>query len=162
MPLNAQIVLSILAHESSAGDISRTLRATPASYSAMLADGTGANQANLVWSTTLEIDPSADSFPGDAGFVFTDDRGTVTFSAVKVIYIKNSGPGSIKWLAEDWANGPQDPAGSGITIRPGGAIVYCAPDAAGWPTTGGYFGLAEMSGTRTFADIVIIGEGTVS
>jgi len=43
MALNAQITLSILAHETSSGDLSRTLRATPANYALSLGDGTGAN-----------------------------------------------------------------------------------------------------------------------
>ena len=46
MALNAQIMLSILAHETSAGDMSKTLRATPATYSASLSDGTAAYQAD--------------------------------------------------------------------------------------------------------------------
>ncbi|NBW16401.1 MAG: hypothetical protein EBR82_51315 [Caulobacteraceae bacterium] len=55
MALNAQIMLSILVHETSAGDLSRTLRATPASYSAVLSDGTAAYQAQVVWSDSRTL-----------------------------------------------------------------------------------------------------------
>ena len=40
MALNAQVNLSLLAHETASGDLSSTIRVTPASYAAAIGDGT--------------------------------------------------------------------------------------------------------------------------
>ena len=76
MPINAQVLLSVLSHESTSGDISQTLRVTPATYALSLGDGTGANQAQVAWSDSR-------TFPagGEDSFAIrslTDDRGTVS------------------------------------------------------------------------------------
>ena len=47
MALNSQINISLIAHETSSGDLSQTIRVTPASYAAALTTGTGANQAQV-------------------------------------------------------------------------------------------------------------------
>ena len=60
MALSAQINLLLMAHETSSGDLSRTLRATPASYSLAIADGTGDNQAQVVWSASRTATTSND------------------------------------------------------------------------------------------------------
>lgn len=163
MPLNAQIALSIIAHESTVGDISRQMRVTPVAYALSLSNGTGANQANLVWSTSADIVGLEDITLCNSGFVFSDDRGTVTFVAVKVVYIKNTGTGNILWMGgSDWPSGPLGASEPGLLIRPGGAVMLAAPDATGWTTAGSLIQLSNQTNAQQTYDVVIIGEGTVS
>lgn len=172
MALTAQIALSILAHETSSGDLSRTLRATPANYAIRLTDGTGANQAQVVWSDERSFSTASQD---DIDLrSLSDDRGTVTFDAVKALYIKNRHSSQIEivqgvGLANSWTGlGYADEAGLGAVIIPaGGAIALVAPDSSGLQVSqsGGYGKvlriIASGAGTATY-DIVLIGEGTVT
>jgi hypothetical protein len=165
MALNAQILLSILAHESDAGDISRTLRATPATYALALTEGTGENQSQVVWSDSRVVGAAADDIPDIRAL--TDDRGTVSFSAVKVIYIRNTGAVSLNWIGnEDWDTGPQKlPDSSNYEIPPGGTWLATNPSAAGWTATGSgeYITINNQSGSTAGAyEIILIGEGTIT
>lgn len=150
MALDAQILLSILAHESTAGDISRTLRATPASYAVTLADGTGANQAQVVWSDVRTLAGSTDVLDAST---LTDDRGTVNMTALKAVYIRNTSNATLTATSSDAAA-----FGGTYHVRSGGAVVAVASDAtgmaAGTLTVGGVTG-------QTY-EIVLVGEGTVS
>lgn len=165
MALDAQILLSIVAHETSSGDISRTLRATPASYSLILSNGTGANQAQVVWSDSRTIEADGEDPPNVAGLA--DDRGTVAFTAVKLIYIRNSGTVPLNLIGNgDWATGPQKlPDTSNYEIPAGGCWLATNPTAAGWSVGASpkYITIQNQSGsTAATYEIVLIGEGTVT
>ena len=165
MALDAQVLLSILSHESSAGDISRTLRVTPASYSLALSDGTGANQAQVAWGDSGSIDQAGDITPNLAAL--TDDRGTVAFSSIKLIYIRNTGAASINLIGNgDWDAGPQKlPDASNYEIPPGGVWLATNPSAAGWSVGPSNEYLTMMNGNESIAatyEILLIGEGTIS
>lgn len=161
MALNAQITLSILAHETSSGDISRTLRATPVSYALSLTDGTGANQAQVVWSDSRTLSGSPDTLALGS---LTDDRGTVTFTAIKVIYIKNNGNATMLWSDGTWGGGPfDDISSSPVSIRPGGVLAIAAPDASGFSVDVGSQTIVLSSASSGVAyDIALIGEGSVA
>lgn len=150
MALDAQILLSILAHETESADISRTLRATPATYSLTLSDGTAANQAQVVWSDSRTLSGATDVLDAAA---LTDDRGTVNIAALKAVYIRNTGTATLTAT-------PSSAAAFGGTyhIRAGGAAAAFASDATGMAV--GTLTVAGGSG-QTY-DIVLIGEGTVS
>lgn len=150
MALDAQILLSILAHESSNGDVVRSLRATPATYSLVLSNGTAANQAQVVWSDSRTLSGSTDVLDATA---LTDDRGTVNMTALKAVYIRNTGTATLTAT-------PSSAAAFGGTyhIRSGGAAAAFASDATGM--AGGTLTIAGGSG-QTY-EIVLIGEGAVS
>lgn len=150
MALDAQILLSLIAHESSSGDISRTMRATPAGYSLTLTDGTGAAQAQVVWSDARTLAGSTDALDASS---LTDDRGTVSLTALKAVYIRNTSTATLTAT-------PSAAAAFGGTyhIRAGGAAVSVASDAAGMAA--GTLTVAGSAG-QTY-DIVLIGEGSVS
>jgi hypothetical protein len=168
MALNAQILLSILAHESSSGDISQTLRATPATYSLALADGTGANQAQVVWSESGTIST------GSSGEIdltaLADDRGTVTMTSLKTIAFKNVSAQAPINLDQPqsgaWETGPYG-AGA-VVIPPGGMALFVSPTAGGWPVAAGpqIIGMVNAaafgSGLVAAYEIILIGEGTVT
>lgn len=162
MALDAQILLSILAHETSSGDISRTLRATPASYSLTLADGTGANQAQVVWSDSRTTSTSSQDSLDLANL--SDDRGVVSFTAIKAMYVRNAGNAAMLWDGGSWSSGPLSaPGDCAVAIQPGGCVVFIAPTATGFavgssPQTIDF----GASGSQTQYEIILIGEGTVT
>lgn len=161
MALDAQILLSILAHESSSGDISRTLRATPASYSLTLSDGTGANQAQVVWSDSRTATTTPDTL---SRFTLTDVRSGATASilldALKLLYIWNkSSSVSINASATGWAVLPSSPH----RIRPGGVLLITAPGQDGYAPGGMGDSITISTGAASADyDIILIGEGTVT
>lgn len=167
MALDAQILLSILAHETSSGDISRTLRATPASYSLSLSDGTGANQAQVVWSDSRMIDASTvDSLNFQS---LSDDRGAVSFSAIKLLYLRNthdSNPLTIQAgvnLANSWTYlGWSDEAVGETYLQPGTALMLANGSASGMLVSSSDKMLYLQGTTNTTYEIVLIGEGTVT
>lgn len=162
MALTAQIALSILAHETSSGDLSRTLRATPANYALTLTDGTGANQAQVVWSDSRTATTSNDDL-NLASLADTRDGAAVVvaFTQVKLVYVRNThataslriggvaGPGGFAGL----------PPTVYMTLPPGGGYLFTAPTAAG--ITAGTARFAAESGSCTY-EVIIIGEGTVT
>jgi hypothetical protein len=167
MSLNAQILLSVLAHESESGDISRTLRATPAAYAMTLSDGTGANQAQVVWSDSRTVASTPDDIDLAA---ISDDRGTVAFSSIKAAYIKNTHASSQldiiagDAVANSWAGfGYGDEGGaSSLMVAPGGVAFIANPTAAGAAVSASLRILRINATPGVTYDIVLIGEGTVT
>jgi hypothetical protein len=162
MALSAQIALSIIAHETTSGDLSSQMRVTPATYALMLSNGTGANQAQVAFSDSTAIQDNYDN--GYAFSAIVDDRGTITMTSVKVIYFKNTGSVSLDiGRNSNWSEGPFT-AEIGCVVPPGGVVVLAAPTAAGWPTSEAGAGIAIFNGNGTPGsyDIMLIGEGAIS
>lgn len=167
MPLNAQILLSILAHETSSGDLSRSIRVTPANYAAALSDGTGASQAQVVWSDSRAVAPGG--YDNVNLRSLADDRGSISITAVKAWFIRNTGPVSFSFGAygtsQETYSLPIGEEGTGIaTSPPGGVAFFMNPTAAGWPTNSptANFVVYNNSLQNATYDIVFIGEGTIS
>jgi hypothetical protein len=167
MALEAQILLSILAHESSSGDISQTLRATPATYSLSLGNGTGANQAQVVWSDSRTIGVT----PDDINLLsLSDDRGAVAFSSIKLAYIKNTSAADQidivagEGVANTWGGfGYGDEGGvSSLPLSQGGAVFVANPTAAGIAVSQGARILRVNGTAGTTYEIILIGEGTIT
>lgn len=153
MALNAQVTFSLLAHETSNGDLSRTLRATPATYAAAIGDGTGANQAQLAWSDARTLAGASEAL-NLAALADTRDGASVTVAvtSVKVLYLKNTHAST----PIGFSGGPL--SGSGVTLAAGGICVLADTSAAGMGA--GTITVAGSSGATY--EIVIVGEGSVS
>jgi hypothetical protein len=163
MALDAQILLSILAHETSSGDISQTLRVTPATYSLALSDGTGANQAQIAWSDSRTATTANDDLVVTS-LADTRDGASVTvaFSSVKIVYVRNKSANSNLLLGlsgiTNFGGFPQ----AGGFVPSGGCYFIAAPSDAGITVLAGHVArLRADSGTADY-DIILIGEGTVT
>jgi hypothetical protein len=165
--LNAQILLQLLATENSSSDLSTTVRRTNVSESLTFTNGTGANQAQIVWSDSRTI--AAGSNESIDLLSLDDDRGTLVFSAIKAIYVRATGASSVFWtgfgVGDDWDTGPlQAPAASGLFIPPGGLLLVTNPSAAGWAVAAPSNEIAIQNSSETAAatyDIILIGEGAI-
>jgi hypothetical protein len=165
--LNAQILLQVLATETVAADLATSVRTTSISQTVALTDGTGASQAQLTWSDSRSILPASDDILDVSSLA--DDRGTVQFTAVKAIYLRNTGTVSIYWDGNaDWDTGPQKtPDTSRMEIPAGGIYLATNASADGWAVgaSAEYVTIengdpAELE-TATY-DLVIVGEGSIT
>jgi len=180
MALNAQILLSILAHESDNGDISQTLRATPATYALALTDGTGANQAQVVWSDAITQASQNNDIDLQS---LSDDRGTVAFTAIKAVYIANTSESAnveVQRYSETdgtpafsnaWLSGPfqaQNIVSAGDVdvvfsyINAGGAVAAFSPTAAGYLVSASSKILRVTAAPGATYEVILIGEGTIT
>lgn len=154
MALNAQIALSLVAHEHDTADLARGLRVTTGSYAVALTDGTGANQAQVAWSDSRTIGASPDSLD-PASLADTRDGAavTVTMTAIKGVYIKNSHASNSLTVASTVVS-----SAGNVTLEAGACLFMVVPTAAG--KTPATFTVSGTSGTTY--DIILIGEGTVA
>ena len=146
MSLNSQILLSLLTHEASASDLSQTIRVTPVSYSATLAESSWM----VAWSDSRTL-AGANSVINTASLL--DERGTVTLTSIRAVYLKNTSTAVLTATPS-----PAGAFGGTYTIRPDGAAVAISAGSPG--LAGGTLTVAGSSG-QTY-DVLLIGEGSVS
>lgn len=149
MSLSAEVIASVVARESGAGDLAVNSRITKYDFFREFTDGTGGDQAQITFSDsrvaasgsfTILLSSIADTRNGAPA--------TVSFSAVKVIMVKNTHPAYTITIGG---------AFSGV-IKPGGVFLLVDPSAAGAASASLSF---ETTAGATY-DIVVIGEGTVT
>lgn len=147
MSLSAEVFFQIVAVETDTADIAKNARVTKADYFKALADGTDANQAQIVWSDsrvsggtdTLQLSNLADTRDGAAV--------TIVFSAVKALYVRNTGNTHTLTLTGSFTG----------SVAPGGMLAVVNPTAAGASASS----LFVTSTAGATYDIVVAGEGTI-
>jgi len=145
--LSAEVFFSIVAVETDTADIARNSRVTRADYFQALTEGTAANQAQIVWSDsrvsggtdTIQLDSLSDTRDGASV--------SVVFSAVKTIYVRNTGSTHTLTLTGSFSG----------SVAPGGIFAIVNPSAAGASASS----LVVTSTAGATYDIVVIGEGTI-
>ena len=147
MSLSAEVFFSIVAVETDTADIARNSRVTRADYFQALTEGTDANQAQIVWSDsrvsggtdTLQLSSLSDTRDGASV--------SVVFSAVKAIYVRNTGSTHTLTLTGSFSG----------SVAPGGILAVVNPTAAGASASS----LVVTSTAGATYDIVVVGEGTI-
>ena len=128
-----------------------------------LTDGTGSNQASKVFSSTRTLATNTNEDLDLAGSL-TDPFGVaLTFATIKAIVIR-SDPANTTNLTVSPAptNGFVGPFGASthtVSVRPGGALVFAAPQT-GWTVTAGTGDLlrvANAAGASAIYTVEIIG-----
>lgn len=131
-----------------------------------LSDGTGANQATAVFSDTRTLAASASEDLDLAGVLVGPLGDTLTFTAVKTIYVKaaagNTNNVIVGGASSNAFTGPLGGTTPTITLPPNGGVLLVNPTAAGWTVTAGTGDLLKIANsagsTSVSYDIVIIGE----
>lgn len=130
-----------------------------------LDNGTGANQADKLWSDTRTINASSNDDLDLAG-VLVDAFGAVaTFVKVKVIAVAaasaNTNNVVIGNAAATQFVGPFGAAAHTVAVAPGGVTLFARPDSTGWAVGAGATDLLRIAnsgaGTTVTYDIVILG-----
>lgn len=158
MGLEANVGLTIVAHESATEALTDVFRVTNVNYAASYTDGTGANQAQLVWGITATCGTSAVQYDLRS---LPSDRGNVTVTAAKVCYVKN--------LSSNVHISLSAPAGltpfpgfprTALDVHEGGVYAVVATDAGGYNAVSAFQAqVAATAGTAAF-QFILIGEGT--
>jgi hypothetical protein len=166
--LNANILLSIVANETDAGDYAKDVRTTKMEYFKELTDGTGANQAQIVWSATRVIDGTeVDNISLRS---LTDDRGTIVFSKITAWYIKNRGFEDLilgtdaseqSFPTAAWPFWPTR-AGGGFYLGADSSLFYLITNQAKASVTSGSFAVRISGSPGGTYDILFIGDGTIT
>jgi hypothetical protein len=130
-----------------------------------LANGTGANQADLIYTETRTLGASA-SVTLDLAGVLTDIYGAlITFARIKAIIILAAAANTNNVLmgaaAATQFLGPLGSATDVVNVRPGGWGIFVAPDATAWAVGAGATDFLKFAnsaaGTGVTFDLAIIG-----
>ncbi|MDX3101756.1 hypothetical protein [Nonomuraea angiospora] len=129
-----------------------------------LAQGTGAGQADMIWSDSFTIAASGTQAVDLAGTLVGPFGTTLTFARIKaVIVAAASGNTNNVNVVSDATNGPLLflAKGDGYPVKPGGLFVAYDPSAAGTVITAGTADLINLvnsaGGTSVTCDVVIVG-----
>ena len=171
MDVETSVLIQIVATATLGQDISAT-SSTPVNFqfSDSLADGTGADQADLVWfDDASRAAAGTDSI--DLAGVLTDVFGSAaTFVRVKCVMFKNTSTTGAAF--EVGPGGAATPFQCGLTtvlgatgnearaIPQGGGFIIWAPGATGFAVGAGVTDIFEVTETATFAglyEIAVVG-----
>ncbi len=160
MAISALITLNIAANEVTTSPGLTFQIATADDFAPDLTEGTGLEQVELAYSQTQTASTSATATISVLSLY--DERGTVAFSAVKLIYLKNRGPGTA-YIGGTFPFGDGDE----LELSPGAITLACDPSATGFPvdTTGTAFSTFTFrSGDETTVavDLILLGEGSIT
>ena len=163
MALTAKFSVSIKGSHTSVLDLSTV--SDPMGMEALitLTNGTGANQADLIWHDQRTLTASSSEDIDLAGALSDAFGTTLTFARMKGIYVKAASGNTNDVLIGNgggpvalWISGTNT-----IAIRPGGFFMLVAPGATGYPvtaTSADDIGVANSAGsTSVVYDITIIG-----
>lgn len=126
-----------------------------------MTDGTGANQADLLFADTRTTAIEDLDLSGTLLDIYGN---TITMARVKAILIKAAPANALDVFVGGgtnpligWVNDPTDI----VEIKPGGAFLIWAPDATAYPVTGGTGDILKVAAsdgaTPITYDIIIIG-----
>lgn len=166
--LTANMAIQLSATENDAIDL-QTIRAALAySKSKALANGTGNNQANVLWSDQRTIAASGTEDLDLAGVLVNAAGKVVTFTKIKAILIVAAAANVNNVVVTRPASNGVPlfvAAGDGIAVQPDGKFYAEAPNA-GYVVTAATGDLLTVTnsgaGTPVTYDVVIIGVGTLA
>ena len=164
MALDTKLKLSLSSLLTGATDLQP--RSAPLSYvvTKALTNGTGANQADRVFSDQRTIAASSNDDLDLAGTLTDAFGATVTFARVKLLLIKaadtnvnNVVVGGASSTFATWVTGTS-PA---VVVRPGGTLLLAASDATAYAVTATSADVLRISnsgaGSSVVYDVVVIG-----
>jgi hypothetical protein len=130
-----------------------------------LATGTGADQADLIWTDTRTIAASGTDDLDLAGSLTGMLGGTLTFARIRAIYVAaavaNTNNVVIGAAASNQFVGPFGASTHTAMVKPGGVFLAANRDTTGWAVTASTADLLRIansgSGTGVTYDIAILG-----
>lgn len=163
MPLSSSLKVGFRGTYTSALDLGTVSYPFDVSAAITLDNGTGANQADKVWSDTRTVTTGATDSIDVAGSLTDAFGATFTLARVKVIYIKASSSNTTDLqLARPASNGVPlfSAVSDAIVIKPGGVFLWATGDATAIPVTAATADLISVingAGASAVYDIVIVG-----
>lgn len=164
--LSAQILVNLAATYTDSRDLGDATDKPTVNTSYSFTNGTGADQAQVVFSDTRTLSSSTSESLDLYGGLTDAFGNTINFAAVKGILVKAaSGNGDTISVGPHATAGfttMADAAGDKFVVRPGGLLLLVANDATGYAVTDSTADILEVtnndSGASADYDIVLIGE----
>ncbi|WP_433520144.1 hypothetical protein ACQP2T_63430 (plasmid) [Nonomuraea sp. CA-143628] len=130
----------------------------------ILAQGTGAGQADMIWSDQFTIAASGTQAVDLAGSLTGPFGTTLTFARIKmvVVFAATGNTNNVN-IVQPASNGAPLflAAGDGIAVKPAGGFIWFDPSAAGVVVTAGTGDLLNLvnsaGGTPVTCDVAIVG-----
>jgi len=169
--LQAKVTTSISGHVENTLDLTSPDAPIAKSYVQNYADGTGADQAQQLFSDTRALGISAAESLDLAGGLAAPLGGNITFTAIKEIIVKapaaNAGDLRVGRVVANGFIGPFDQTALalGVAVPPGGILHLRNPSAGGWAVTaatGDLLRVENLVATAASYDIILIGEGSAA
>lgn len=165
--LTASLALSLAAQFANSLDVGSASYPVQYSPNYIFTDGTGANQANKIWTDTRTIAASGNDDLDLAG-VLTDAFGSViSFTRIKALIVV-AAAANVNDVVIGAAAATQVASIFGavthtIKVKPGGAFMIVAPDATGYAVTAATADLLRIANSAggTGVDYTIAIVGTV-
>lgn len=164
MALTTRIVAQVIASLTSPRDLSTPIDALDYTQRITLENGTGTNQADMLWHDQRSLNASANEDIDLAGALTGSFGTTLTFARIKgLIVAAASGNSNNVQVARGSSNGCTIflAASDGLVVRPGGLVAWFAPDATGIAVAAGSSDILNIAnggaGTSVTYDIVVIG-----
>ena len=163
MPLSVVLKAGIRGTQTNALDLGTVALPIDVQASITLDNGTGANQADKIFTDTRTVTTGATDSIDLAGSLTDAFGATITLARVKAILVKAaSGNTTDLSIGRPASNGvPMFSAVSdAIVIRPGGVFFWAAPDATAIAVTAGtgdLLSIINAAGASANYDIVIVG-----
>lgn len=164
MALDTKIKLTVASALTGAIDLQPLSAPLNLAFTKALTTGTGANQADKLWSNTSTIAASGTDSIDLAGSLSDAFGAALTFARIKaVVVVAAAGNTNDVQVVRPASNGAPLflAAGDGIPVRPGGMFCWVCGDATGVAVTAGTGDLLNVSnsagGSSVTYDIVVIG-----
>jgi len=168
--LTAKATISLLSTYVNPLDLSTPVDSVSTDWTKSFTNGTGNDEANLVWHDTRSLAATSEDLDLNAALTSTLVGGAVTvkFTNIKALYIRNNSTTTTEILAVGGAAGNQfinwvANTSDIVNIGPSGILALINP-LDGYDVTAATGDLLKIdSGADTFTyDIWIVGIGTVS
>lgn len=165
MALTTRIAAQIFAQQTAALDLATGSFTPSVSKSISLADGTGASQANVLFTDTRTIAASGTDDLDLAGVLTSAFGSTIAMARMKMLYVAAAAAntnnvivgGAASAQMVNWVGDATDT----VIVRPGGLLLLACSDATGYAvtaTTGDLLRIANSAGgTSVTYDIMIVG-----
>lgn len=165
MSLKATLKASAVGTFAGANDLGDAVQTFAELFELAITDGTGANQANNVFSDERTIGASSSENLDLAGSLVNALGATLTFTAIKAILIVADAGNTNNVVVGGAASNAfplfGDPTDT-IAVKPGGVFMIVDPSAAGYTVTAGTGDLLKIanssSGSAVTYRVIIIGE----
>jgi hypothetical protein len=166
MSLKAMLKASITGTLTGSNDLGNAVQTFAEILELAIADGTGADQANNIFSDERTLAASATESLDLAGSLSNALGALLTFTAVKAIMIV-ADPGNtndvvVGGAAANAFTGPFADATDKLSIGPGDFVVITRRSAAGWAVVAGTGDLLKIAnsgaGSSVTYKIIVIGE----
>lgn len=165
MALTASIKIALAVLSTGSLDIERLTSQIDRTWKIDLTDGTGAGQANMLFSDTRTLASNTSESLDLAGGLTPAFGPAITFTKTKLILVAADPANTTNLTIGNVTNGIVAPFGAAthsLLVPPGGFVLIATPDNTAFGVTAGtgdLLKIANASGAAANYDVVILGVG---